>query len=113
MAKYGRVLGLEEPEPRRRRGRLVLALALAVAASPLLYEGAGVVVARWQTMLGTYQQVQTPLFDRIAETWREARGDLQRRAPALLHTGRWSPSMAVPAVIGIALFGMLFLRRGN
>jgi hypothetical protein len=114
MGKYGRVLGGDDQEPRRRRRGPWLALlvvALAVS-SPVLFEGGRIVVARWQGMLGSHHEVPTPVLDKISEVWWTAGDELKYRAPALLHTGHWSPAMAVPAVIAMALFGSLFLRRG-
>ena len=113
MDKYGRVLGGDDRQPERRRvpwlGLLVVALAVG---SPVLFEGGRIVVARWQGMLGTHTEVPTPVLNTLSGLWWTAGDELKYRAPSLLHTGHWSPAMAVPAVIAMALFGSLFLRRG-
>ena len=114
MGKYACVLGEEYREPRKRSwAPWALPVAVAAAVFPFLYEGGLLLYARWRTMFGTYTVARTPVLDWVSENYRSANEALRYQAPEMLHTGQWQPIMAVPVVIAVALFGCLFLRRGN
>lgn len=112
MARYGTVLGDDNPmaAPRKRGWRLLAAAAL-LAASPLLYEGGLVVTAQWQAMLGGRAEARTPILDRISEAWDTARGEMGEDVRSYVRFKGVSPLAVVAAVGGLALFGSYFLKR--
>lgn len=112
MARYNMVLGDDRAVPPSGRwmGRLMLGTA-ALAASPVLYEWALVVAARWQTMFGAHVEARTPIWDRLLESWDSARGELLHQGLELAKFKGYSPLAFVAAIAGLALFGSYFLKR--
>lgn len=114
MAKYNAVLSLEGDRPRRQGSGRGLVLGVATLASlPLLYEWALTVYARWRTMLGTEMAVRTPIWDWLGGQWESARQMLRYQTPTLISLTGASPPAILGTLVALAVFGVLFLRRGT
>ncbi|MBY0395675.1 MAG: hypothetical protein K2X91_04280 [Thermoleophilia bacterium] len=114
MAKYAHVLqdknnAMRPPGGHRTLVRVVLVLTLL--ASPLIYEGGRVVFARWQSMMGTYTEVETPVWNQITAAYQSAVDEWDYRVGRNIAPGKWSADMAVPAVIIVAIGSTFFLRN--
>ncbi|MFO0907653.1 MAG: hypothetical protein U0794_04705 [Isosphaeraceae bacterium] len=115
MAKYSAVLGNEIGTTRRpvSSPRGMILSVLLVASLPFLYEWAMTVYARWQAMLGTHVAVKTPIWDWVSDHWFSIREAIRYQSPTMFSINGTSPSVVMGALVALAVFGVLFLRRGT
>ncbi|MGE3819095.1 MAG: hypothetical protein AB7I30_06630 [Isosphaeraceae bacterium] len=114
MAKYTNVLREKSGSDYRsnsRRGLLKLLLVLGLILSPLAFEGVKVVAARWGSILGTHQEVETPIWNQLVAAYRSGADEWYYRVGRGIEPGQWSAGMAVPAVIVVAIASTFFLRN--
>jgi hypothetical protein len=103
-----------EDIPKKRKRSIIPALLLVgllTLAAPVLYEGGLILVARWQTLLGTEMVPATPILDAIADRWRNADYQVRFQATHTFIRGNWQPGMAVPVTIVWAVVAAMILRR--
>jgi hypothetical protein len=115
MRKYAELFEpVISPEqlPGRHR-RLVWIVALCLVLTPIGFEYALRLHARWRTILGETMEARTPILNWIeiqAETLSEK---IRYIAATDLPQLKWKFDVMMPIVAGILVFAMLLMRRSH
>ena len=113
MRKYQGFVIEPSHRPQGSRAPLVILFLLALIVSPLIYEGGSIVVARWQSIYGTYWEPRTPVLSAIAGWSSFSNNEVRRQFTQSFLNGQWSPSLAIPMAVTWAALAAFFLRRGH
>ena len=112
MPKYQDVLHAQVPTTRRSRLPAIFAGVLLLLFAPLVYEGGLILLARWQTMSGTYSEPKTPILSALGDWSQTANLEGRSRVNRLMNSGPWKASLAVPIAVTWAVgIAVLFLRK--
>jgi hypothetical protein len=113
MRKYHGIGDDQGQRASRSRAPMVILFLIVLLIAPFAYEGGSIVVARWQSMYGTYWEPRTPILNAISEWSATSNREVQRQFSKSFLNGRWSPALAIPMAITWAGLAAFFLRRGH
>ena len=112
MRKYHTVLSDDKPRPARSRSPAYIAFGLLLLVSPVLYEGGVILLARWQSMTGSYWEPKTPILSALSEHSAVAKLEFMNYALRIFNSGPWRASTAVPfALVWAVMMAVVFLRK--
>ncbi len=106
----------EVAEPRGARGwkpATVAWIAAALVATPLVFDGAKLVVANWRSMFGPSIRVETPALDLASELIGDVCYTSSRALTTWTHRLPWPVDYAVVGLVACAIAGVVFLKRGR
>jgi len=92
--------------------RLTFWALLVLIASPLILDGARLVMAQWMSMNGPKVVAETPTLDALNEAGAEATDYVRVRSYRFFHRVPWRTDYVIAALALCAIFSMLCLRRG-
>ncbi len=112
MRKYQTVLSDERPRRRRSRSPAAFAIGLLLLVSPVVYEGGVLLLARWQSMTGSYWEPKTPILSALSEHSAVAKLEFWTYTSRIFNSGPWRASTAVPfALLWAVMMAVVFLRK--
>ncbi|WP_169977839.1 hypothetical protein [Tautonia rosea] len=113
MKKYHRIsMDQHSGPPRKSKGWGIL-LLVGLLTMPLLWDGAKVSYAQWQTMFGPKPMVSTPTFDLLSDYFNHTTGTIRRVTRQPFRKVPWRVEWAVSG-LGLSLAaGALILRYGR